>query len=163
MLWSDENVEAWHKPSPTSDLHVYQSQKQDDFLVVYQEQSEHKGAIHTRAYWLNKNQIRVTRQVSPVFARQDAVNHLPSVSVFNLTPVTTGTNQSLYAVYAAKTKSFTLYSNSMEIGNYNLPVYNKKRSVAAKVALTPLTITADTAMAAALAGLVVLIAYGSQQ
>ena len=81
MLWSDQNYESFHQPAPISDLHLYQSKKQNDVLVVYREQSERNEHVCTRAYWLNRNQIRVTRPSPPIFINKKAARNLPAVPI----------------------------------------------------------------------------------
>jgi hypothetical protein len=51
-------------------------------------------------------------------------------------------------------KSFRILRGNQEIGSYSLPIYNAQRPVAEKIALTPVTMTADAVIAAALAGLI---------
>jgi hypothetical protein len=155
MLWSDENYEAFHQPAPNPDLHLYQSKKQNDILVVYKEQSERNEHIHTRAYWLNQNQIRVTRQSPPIFTSKKMARNLAAVPVFDSMPTNGNNIQSFYILFGTN-QSFTVFCGSREIGSYSLPAYDAGRPVAEKIALTPVTMTADAAMAAAVAGLVVL-------
>lgn len=156
MLWSDQNYEAFHQPAPNPDLHLYQSEKQNDILVVYKEQSERTERIYTRAYWLNKNQIRVTRESQPVFINKKAARNLPAVPVFDsTTPPNGGGIQSFYAV-SGTNQSFMLFSGTREVGSYDLPVYDAERPVAEKIALTPITMTADAAIVAAVAGIVLV-------
>jgi hypothetical protein len=154
MLWSDENYEAFHQPAPNSDLHLYESKKQNDILVVYKEQSERNEHIHTRAYWLNRNQIRVTDQAPPFFINKKTARNLPAVPVFDSMP--TNRHESFYAVFGTN-QSFTLFSGERELGSYTLPMYDAERPVAEKIAFTPVTMTADASIAAAVAGIVFLI------
>ena len=155
MLWSDQNYEAFHQPAPNPDLHLYQSKKQNDILVVYKEQSERSERINTRAYWLNRNQIRVTRQSPPIFVSQRAARNLPAVPVFNSTPPNLDAVRSFYAL-SATTQSFRLFLPAGEVSSYSLPLYDAERPVAEKIVLTPVTMTADVAIAAAVAGVVFL-------
>lgn len=160
MLWSDQNYEAFHQPAPNPDLHLYESKKQNDFLVVYREQSERNERVHTRAYWLNKNQIRVTRQSPPIFINKKTARNLPAVPIFDLTPVNDSGNRGLYAL-SGTNQSFTLFSEGREVGLYNLPAYDAERPVAEKIVLTPVAMTADVAIAAAVAGIVFLCVEAS--
>jgi hypothetical protein len=60
-LWTNGNLEVYREPAQNPDLHVFQSEQRNDFLVVYKEQSERSDAIHTRAYWLNEGEARIER------------------------------------------------------------------------------------------------------
>jgi hypothetical protein len=155
MLWSDENYEAFHQPAPISDLHLYQSTKQNDVLVVYREQSERNEHVRTRAYWLNKNQIRVTRQSPPIFINKKTAKNLPAVPIFDLAPVNDPGSRGLYAL-SGTNQSFTLFLDGRDVGSYSLPEYDAERPVGEKIALTPVAMTADVAIAAAVAGVIFL-------
>lgn len=156
MLWSDENYEAFRQPAPNPDLHLYESKKQNDILVVYKEQSERTERIYTRAYWLNKNQIRVTQQDPPIFTSKNAARNLPAVPILESMPTNQYGLQSFYAL-SGTNQSFTVYSGAREVGSYYLPAYDAGRPVAEKIALTPVTMTADATIAAAVAGVVFLV------
>ena len=82
-LWSDQDYQAYHQPAKNSDLHLFESKKHNDILVVYKEQSEKTEHIKTRAYWLDQNQIRVTREAPPIFISEKAARNLPAVPVFH--------------------------------------------------------------------------------
>jgi hypothetical protein len=161
-LWTDQDYERFHQPAQTSNLRLFESKKQNDILVVYKEQSEHNEQIHTRAYWLNRNQIRVTRGDNPIFTTEKTDRNLPAVPVFDSMPTNRNAIQSLYALCKTN-QSFTLYSVTGEVGSYNLPAYEAKRPVSEKVALTPVALTADVAIAAAVAGVVVLCLWAASQ
>lgn len=161
-LWTDQDYEAYHQPAQNSDLHLFESQKKNDILVVYEEQSEHNEHIRTRAYWLTRNQIRVTRQSPPVFISKKVAQNLPAVPVFNSMPTNVDVARGFYALYKTN-QSFTVFSGKHEVGSYDLPAYAAKRPVGEKLALTPVTMTADAAIAAAVAGLVYLAIWASSQ
>jgi hypothetical protein len=158
MLWSDQNYDSFHQPAPNPDLHLYESKKQNDILVVYKEQSERNEHIRTRAYWLNRNQIRVTQQAPPIFVSKRTARNLPVVPIFDSKPAVG--NGSYYAL-SGTNQSFTVFLGTRVMGAYSLPIYDAERPVAEKLALTPVTMTADTALAAALAGLVLLCLQAS--
>lgn len=157
-LWNNGNLDAYKEPAPTANLRLFASQKQSDFLVVYSEYSERNDSIHTRAYWLNKNESRVENKRIPAFARKNSVDHLPAIPVFYALPDKTDLNWNLYAVCNTNLDTFTLYSDNREIGSYVLPFYKDRWGTIEKVALTPVTVTADTAIVGGCAA--VLCAYG---
>lgn len=161
-LWTDQDYEAFHQPARISGLRLYESKKHSDILVVYKEQSEHNEQIHTRAYWLNKNQIRVTRGDSPIFTTEKTDQNLPAIPIFNSMPTNKNSIQSIYALCKTN-QSFALYSATGEVGSYNLPAYEGKRPAAEKAALTPVALAGDAAIAAAVAGLIFLAIWASSQ
>lgn len=158
-LWTNGELDAYKEPAPTPNLRLYESQKKDDFLVVYNEYSDRNDSIHTRAYWLNRNESRVENQKAPAFARKKSVDHLPPVPVFSSPPGKPGSG--LYAVYETNQLSFTLYSGNGQIGCYNLPVYKDREGTVEKVALTPVAVTVDAGIVGAVAAF--CVAYGYAQ
>ena len=145
-LWTNGNLEDYKEPTQNPDLHLYESQKRKDFLVVYQEISERNDAIHSRAYWLNKNETRVDKQHAPIYASKKSVDHLPAVPVYYSMPEKSG--QGFYAVCETNAESFTLFSSEREMGTYRLPVYNDGWGRVEKTALTPFAVTADLSVVA---------------
>ena len=161
-LWTDQTYQGYHQPAPNSGLHLYQSKKPDDILVVYREQSESNEHVRTRAYWLNKNQIRVTHDSPPDFISQKKDRNLPAVPVFDSMPTNESAMPHFFAL-SETNQSFKLFSGEREVGSYHLPAYQAQRPVGEKVALTPVTMTADAAIAAAIAGIVILCLWASSQ
>lgn len=156
-LWTDGNLEAYKEPAQNPNLQLFQSQRRNDILVVYREHSERNDAIHTRAYWLNKNQRRVENQHAPVFARKNSARDLSPIPVFYSMPFKEDLNPSFYAVCDTNLDSFTLFSRNGELGSYRFPVYNDHWGVVEKTALTPFAVSADVTMAAGYVG--ILYAY----
>jgi hypothetical protein len=152
-LWTDGNLDAYKEPAQTPSLHLYESQKKNDFLVVYAEYSERSDSTRTRAYWLNKNDRRVENQHAPAFARKKSIDDLPSVPVFYSMPKTSQLSQKLYAVCDTNLNTFALYSGNHEIGSYDLPVYKDHTGTVEKVALTPVAVTADAGIVGGCAGI----------
>jgi hypothetical protein len=142
-LWNNGNLEAVKEPANNVDLRLFDAKRQNDLLVVYDEYSERNDAIHTRAYWLNENQARVGQRRAPHFTNTNLMSNLPSVPVFYSTPGETNSALTLYAVVETNKQSFTLYSSNGKIGLHDLPFYNDGRGRIEKIALTPVSVTAD--------------------
>jgi hypothetical protein len=125
-------------------LRLFDSKRQNDLLVVYDEYSERNDGIHTRAYWLNENEMLVNQRQAPHFTNTHLMSKLPFVPIF-YEPISSETNltQPFYAVVATNEQSFTLYSSNREINSYDLPVYNDGRGRVEKIALTPVAVIAD--------------------
>lgn len=143
-LWNNANLEDCKEPASPVNLHLFDAQRRNDLLVVYDEYSERSDKIHTRAYWLDENQSRVDQQRAPHFINTHLSGSLPPVPVFyGSTSNEMNLARPLYAVVAMNNRSFTLYSGNRKIGSHDLPVYNDGRGRVDKIALTPIAVTAD--------------------
>jgi hypothetical protein len=143
-LWNNGRMEAVKEPANNVSLRLFDSKRQNDLLVVYDEYSERNDGIHTRAYWLNENEMRVNQRRAPHFTNTNLMQNLPSVPVFYTSaPSETNLTQALYAIVATNQQSFTLYSGNREISSYDLPFYNDGKGRVEKIALTPIAVTAD--------------------
>jgi hypothetical protein len=142
-LWNNGNLEAIKEPASNINLRLFDAKRQNDLLVVYDEYSERNDGIHTRAYWLNENEALVHQRRTPHFVNANLMRNLPSVPVFYSTPGETNWTLSLYAVVETNQQSFTLYSDSNKIGSHDLPFYSDGKGKIEKIALTPVTVTAD--------------------
>ena len=161
-LWTNGGLVACKEAARNPNFRLFESNQRQDFLVVYDEHSERTGSVRRRAYWLNQNQSRVENEKSPVFARLDEVGrqNLVPVPVFYSTP-DTGSAADTYAVCDTNEQSFTLFSGHYKIGSFNFPIYNDHWGNVEKVALTPVTVTADVTVAGGIAA--VYVAYGMAQ
>jgi hypothetical protein len=143
-LWNNGNLEAVKEPASNINLRLFDAKRQNDLLVVYDEYSERNYGIHTRAYWLNENEMRVNQRRAPHFTNTNLMQNLPSVPVFYASaPSETNLTQGRYAIVATNQQSFTLYSGNREISSYDLPFYNDGKGRVEKIALTPIAVTAD--------------------
>lgn len=141
-LWTNDNLEAWNEPAKDGSVRLFASGKRNDFLVVYDEYSERSGVTHTRAYWLDINEKRLEHHRTPRFVGTNAAIRLSAVPVLDEPPEGTSPPR-FYALLTADQQSFALYSGSAKTGFHDLPVYNDGRGKVAKVALTPLAVSAD--------------------
>jgi hypothetical protein len=143
-LWNNGNLEAVKEPANNASLRLFDSKRQNDLLVVYDEYSERTDGIHTRAYWLNENEMLVNQRHAPHFVNTNLMRDLPPVPVFSQ-PISSKTNLTpmLYAVGATNQQSFMLYSGNHESGSHGLPFYNDGKGRVEKIALTPFAVTAD--------------------
>src|SRR5262245_24580259 len=147
-LWSDAKLDAFNEPADNPHLSLYAAESRNDFLVVYDEISGRNETIQRRAYWLQENQQRTEKRQAPMFVDKKLTRGLASVPVF---PVANkpapGDQTGVYAILSTNDPSgFTLFSKDVELNSYLLPVYDDGRGVFARIALTPLTVTADTVL-----------------
>jgi hypothetical protein len=158
-IWTNGDLDAYKEPAPTPNVRLYESQKKNDILVVYNEYSERNDSTHTRAYWLNKNENRVRDNHIPAFARKNSVDHLPLVPVFYSLPEIPESNRNLYAVCNTNFDTLVLYSGNREINSFNLPVYKDRQGTVEKIALTPVAVTTDATVVSAEAALFIAYAW----
>jgi len=143
-LWTEVQLDNWNEPADDVHLRVYNGVKQKDLLVVYDEYSERYDSIHPRAYWLYRNQERLSRGLRPSFSRVDLSRRLKGVPIL---PAPLGTTnlppELLYAVSTANSQTFAVFSGNHEMGSHDLPVYNDGKGEVERLALTPLSVVAD--------------------
>jgi hypothetical protein len=143
-LWENAYLEDCKEPADKINLRLFEGQPQTNLLVLYDEYSERNDGVHTRAYWLDKNQALVDQHLRPHFTPASSGRDRPVVPVF-YDPIPAGMNlpQGLCAVVATNRQSFTLYMDHRAIGSHGLPIYNDGKGRIEKIALTPLAVTAD--------------------
>jgi hypothetical protein len=144
-LWKETSLDAWNEPADGPKLQLYDAPQHKDVLVVYQEYSERHDSVHTRSYWLLKNQKRLEQRRSPEFVGFPYPRHLEPIPVFAETNApAAGLNAfASYAVVGTNQNSFLLYSSAQNGGPYRLPVYNDGIGRTERIALTPLCVVAD--------------------
>jgi hypothetical protein len=142
-LWSTSGFDNFNTPAENLNLRLFAGAPDGDLLVVYNEYSERHDKTRTRAYLLRKNQIRIEQQRPPLFAKTKSFAGLNPVPVFVTTNAIASASTPFYAVLSTNSQSFTLCSDGHVTGPYPLPVYNDGKGQVERIALTPLTATAD--------------------
>lgn len=143
-LWTNGNLEAWNEPTDDANLRLFEGTGRKDLLVVYDEYCERTDVTHTRAFWLNANEKRLEQRRMPDFVSPNSALHLSAIPVFDALPKREEPPpEFFYALLNTNEQSFALYSNSTQIGSYNLPEYDDGRGKVEKAALTPIAVTAD--------------------
>ena len=140
QLWDQAQLDCWNEPADNPHLRLFKTADEKNFLVIYDEYSERADSTHTRAYLLNENQRRIQAGNAPYFANANLIHGLAAVPVFSSATHQEAGPHSLFAVEGHQ--CFTLYANS-KTNIYDLPVYNDGKGTLERVALTPLTLTAD--------------------
>lgn len=143
-LWEKTSLDAWNEPADDPNLRLFYLKEKDELIVVYDEYSERKESTRTRAYLLNQNARRVEERRRPVFVGPNLALHLPEVATSRESSEPVRNHQpTFYAITTTNSQAFTLYSGDRQIGSYDLPVYNDGKARLVRIALTPLTLTAD--------------------
>lgn len=143
-LWEQGRVTAFNEPAPEARLRLYQAPGKSDVLVVYEEFSERKAAVRTRAYFLQENASRVAHRQRPHFVGAEAARWLEPVQLqvaTNKAPVLSGPE--LAALVNANGRNFTLWLNGEAVGEHELPVYDDGSGYVKRVLWTPATVVAD--------------------
>jgi hypothetical protein len=159
-LWNNENLEAVKEPAGNVNLRLFDSKRQNDLLVVYDEYSERNDGIHTRAYWLNENEMLVNQRRTPHFASPSLMHKLSPMPVFYSTPGETNWTFAQYAVVETNRQSFTLYFNNGKTSRHELPTYNDGKGRVEKIALTPVAVAADITIVGGFIGYLYLEGLG---
>ena len=142
-LWNKTDLDAWNEPASNAELRLFEAGERKDFLVVYNEYSERRNSIRTRAYFLNQNQRRVTDGWKPRFVSTRASRGLPQVPVFQTVPdFHPGFSPTIYALVSTDHQSFAICSGTGRT-DYDLAVYNDGRGRIYRTALTPIAVAAD--------------------
>jgi hypothetical protein len=148
-LW-DGRMEACNVPAPDTRLRLYQDDRHNDLLVVYQEFRERNDSIHTRAFLLHRNEQRLTANQRPQFIRKISTAGLYEVPVYWATNVVaTDLPKTLCALVRADGRQFTLYSGGQATGTHDLPTYDDGKGRWECVALTPAAVAVDATVVGA--------------
>lgn len=160
-LWTKSALDNWNEPAPENHLHLFAAGSPKDFLIVYDEHEGRHDDIRTRAFFLDANLDRLAEKHAPHFVSTNRECGLSPVPVFRVS-ASCGTNQlhGLFAVSDPASESFTLYFADGGSDVYHLPVYNDGTGKLKRVALTPLTVTADLTVIGGVVGLWYVAAMG---
>ena len=153
-LWTESKMDEWNEPAASPNLRLFHDEKQNDFLVVYDEYSNRHDTAQARAFFLARNQKLLAQHSRPSFVSTNSIRHLPSVPV--LCPTPTSSSNLFYAVTSTNGGSFTIFSGSQPSGPHALPVYNDGVGRWERIAWTPLTVAADITI---IGGVLVLVCW----
>jgi hypothetical protein len=157
-LWTKADFSDFNQPAQNVNLRLFADGSRDDLVVVYDEYSERHDSTRTRAYLLRENQTRIEQQRSPLFAKTNSFSALQPVPVFLTTNAISAASPPFFAVLSTNSQSFTLCSNGHVTGPYALPVYNDGKGQMERIALTPLTATADLTIVGGVLGYYYVVA-----
>jgi hypothetical protein len=147
LLW--HNVDWSNRPAANPNLRLFQAERQQDLLVVYDEYSERTRSTRARAYLLNRNQSRVAQGERPRFVSTRITQGLPAVTVLpDSMAQATNSLPALYAVVSTNTGSFLVYTNHQLAGTNDLPIYPDPLGKVERIAFSPVAITVDVVLVA---------------
>lgn len=148
-LWSSDGFAHFREPAAEPHVEVFYTPEFNDFLVAYDSVRDGGEEPRRQTYLAIANERNIWNRKMP---RLLSTNGLNLVSV----PLNGETNVLPYATYD---QSLTIYTTGERLGPYPLPNYKETDGIAAKTALTPLAVTGDVSIAAAIVGLLAFIAW----
>jgi hypothetical protein len=158
-LWESERFTRMHWPANPPNVRLFYSESARDVLAEYDEASEGTTAIKRRAYWLERNAIKVFAERKPAFVSVTNLQDVAAVPVAD-TPASppTATYQGLYAVVSTNGQSFTLYPGTKDPTVYRLPMYYTSSGQRVnQVLLTPFAVAVDATLVGGV--LAIVLAY----
>ena len=166
-LWEHGDASDRSLPAPHPNLCLYETADRRDILVIYDETHDDSGVIRRRAYLLNANKARIDEGRGPRFVRVRHMDRLLTIPVESPAPLQTNNDAGaeMRAFLLADGRHFTIVSQGAEAGEFYLPAYVSFSGRAGRIALTPLTVSADVviygSIAAACAALLLLAAQAN--
>jgi hypothetical protein len=145
-LWQERDYVV---PAPSPHLALLRTAQ--GILVQYDASFERNGDLRRQAYYLEPNVQRIAAGQKPVFTEASKAGALNLISIFSQPP-TNGPQPELYAVCTSNQCQFTVYRPGEAFGPCDLPVYKDQQETATQLALTPLAVTGDASIVAAIAG-----------
>jgi hypothetical protein len=158
-LWTGSQLDAWNEPADNPNLRLFQSERQNDLLVVYDEYSERHDHARTRAFYLFQNQKPSPPGRRPHFVNVNSSNGLVPAPVFFSMP--TNFPEKYCAVTETNSQSFTVFFAGQWMGSYQLPVYDDGLGKYERAAWTPLAVTADLTVVGGVVGVWCWYALGT--
>lgn len=141
-LWDEAN---YYEPASQPNLRLSVAPARHDVLVEYDEYSERTERVRRRAYFLDANTRRVSKQHKPKFVNP---THYRDLQPIPLEPFPGASNQ-LYATI--KRDEFALHGKA-GVSSHFLPVYFDPVTRTKQVLLTPPAVIVDVTLVSAVVG-----------
>ena len=125
--------------------------------MQYDASYERNGDQLRLAYYLEPNIKRIAAGQKPVFV--DPAKAGPQTVIPIIPRPAENAPPESGVVFPSNTTSFTIYRNRKMMGPFDLPVFKDPRETATQVALTPLTVTGDATVVAAVVGCIAAYLY----
>jgi len=158
-LWDNDDFCKWNEPSPTPRLALFETPDHANLLVAYDAFSEKHAAIKRQAYYLQRNQARISAGKAPTLVPPEPGKGLEPIPIIEQSaaaahPPTLLTN---YALVSDSGRAFTLQPQAEPLREFHLPVYPETSGTALRVALTPFAVAGDTVMVGVVASVVAFV------
>ena len=159
QLWERGSVSAFNEPAPEPRLRLYQVPPRQDVLVVYEEFSERKAKVRTRAYFLKESTPLIEHGRRPHFVDAASARKLEPLSAERVdNKRIRPTQPGLCAMVITNDRNFTLWLDGQSVSDHELPVYDDGSGRVKQVLLTPVTVVADLTI---VGGCLFLLAWSS--
>jgi hypothetical protein len=153
-VWTDNQLTMVCQPANDPHLTMSESPQRKDFLVEYDALSERNGALERRAYFLDANQERVAGGKKPRFVKPERSGTLRPVAIQNTGTWSTNSipGPMPLVLYVNGSTLFQLVRDDQGLETFELPTYVEKNGTITRLALTPLAVGGDAAIAAFILG-----------
>ena len=158
-LWSDEFLTNLHQPANDPGAKAFIKSDRKDVLITYDEQKESSDNIKRRAFYVLENQRLLEARKKPRFVVLKNATGLESVPIFWETNRFETNSISSAVIFSTNQQSLQLILTNQNQGTFTMPFYEDGHSRQAQVLLTPLAVTGDAGMVAAIAGGVALLIW----
>jgi hypothetical protein len=153
-LWREDRFARMHEPAVPVNLRLFESTRNLDLLVLYDEWLDSGEARKSRAYWLQPDQEPVRNPHRPDFVSPSRAKGLTPLPIYDLPPGNLSTHTNLFAVTVSDPPGFDLYSGDRKVGVYELPIYGDAHGRTMQVLLTPGAVTVDAVLIGTCLGLI---------
>jgi hypothetical protein len=152
-LWNNGEMRRFYEPAPNPRLELSYDAKQEDVLAAYDEAHETRSGIRRRAYFVNRNRLKVETGQKPHFVKPEIASGLPAVPLAVTAPASSSPGAGPQAVVSTNGQQFTL-NGDFDGHTYQLPIYQDQSGMAERVLLSPLAVTGDVVMVGLVTGVV---------
>jgi hypothetical protein len=158
-LWSDNFLTNYHQPANDPGAKAFLKANHEDVLITYDEQKESSDNIKRRAFYVLENQRRLESRKKPHFVSLKTAAGLEPVPIFWETNRFESNTVASAVIFSTNYHSLELILTNQNQGQFTMPVYEDGHGRQTQVLLTPLAVTADAGVVAAIAGGVLLLIW----
>src|SRR5260221_8201804 len=126
----------FYEPASPPRLELFYDPKQGDVLAAYDEAHETRKTIRRRAYFVNRNRIRIEAGRKPRFIKPECARGLTMVALAQPSALSHADSAAIHAVVSTNGQQFTL-SGDFGGHDYRLPVYLDQSGLAGRILLSP--------------------------
>lgn len=156
-LWSDEFLASHHEPANDPGAKAFLKANHQDVLITYDEQKESSDNIKRRAFYVLENQRLLEARKKPHFVSLKTAAGLEPVPIFWETNRFETNAIASAVIFSTNYHSLELILTNQNQGKFTMPLYEDGHGRQTQVLLTPLAVTADAGVVAAIAGGVALL------
>ena len=148
-LWSEDFLTNQHGPANDPGAKAFLKADQKDVLITYNEQKESSDNIKRRAFYVLENQRLLEARKKPHFVALKTAAGLDSVPIFWETNLFETNTISSAVIFSTNQQSLQLILTNQNQGKFTMPFYEDGHGRQTQILLTPLAVTGDAGMVAA--------------